>query len=310
MKLSDLVKYRAQLQEFNTQDVIDIVYREIMPMLHRVRQSGNLTPHDQAIADSYDKIQNSIKEFGNNIQLAHDAVQARIDHNGKDYFARSSLCYEDLRGAFKNPKHLERRITLSEESHNIISTRISLRADWHYPGLVIHPSHETWIDLMVAMDPLYVMDEDWDWLEPLKVRYSANYQKRVRYFVTPPFSNAPLMGNVPNTQLGVVLVYNFFNYKPFEVIQHFLDKIYQKMKPGGVLMMTINDCDRPGGVDLVDRYAAAYTPSSLVQTYAESLGYQVIFRHDLDAAVTWMELQRPGVLNSLRGGQSLAKIVA
>jgi SAM-dependent methyltransferase len=131
----------------------------------------------------------------------------------------------------------------------------------------------------------------------------------VRYFVKQPFSDGAILSAVPDEQLGVILAYNFFNYKPFEVIQKYLEEMYQKLRPGGVVMMTINDCDRPGGVDLVDRYAAAYTPSSLVQGYAEKLGYQVFFRYDLDAAVTWLEFVRPGKLTSLRGGQTLAKTV-
>lgn len=309
MKLSDLVKYRNQLREYNTQDVVDIVYREMAPTLHRVQQSGNLTPHDRFIQECYDDIINNIKKFGETIKLAQESVQEKINHHNRDYFAKSYLSYEDLRGAIKDPNHLNRRLHISEQSLNVVSTRVAMRADWHYPGLVIHPGLDTLIDHMVAMDPLYVMDEDWDWLEPLKIRYSVDYQKRVRYFVKQPFSDGAILSAVPDEQLGVILAYNFFNYKPFEVIQKYLEEMYQKLRPGGVVMMTINDCDRPGGVDLVDRYAAAYTPSSLVQGYAEKLGYQVFFRYDLDAAVTWLEFVRPGKLTSLRGGQTLAKTV-
>lgn len=309
MKLSDLVKYRNQLREFNTQDVVDVVYREMAPLLHRVQQSGNLTPHDRDIQACYDQVLEGIKQFGEKLKLANESVQDRINHHSRDYFSKSYLSYEELRGAIKDPNYLNRRLNLSEESLDIISTRVAMRADWHYPGLVIHPGLDTMIDHMVAMDPLYVMDEDWDWLEPLKIRYSENYQRRVRYFVTKPFTEGALLDNIPDGQLGVALAYNFFNYKPFELVQRYLEETYTKLRPGGVFMLTINDCDRPGGVDLVDRYAAAYTPSSLVQGYAEKLGYQLFFRYDLDAAVTWMEFQRPGKLTSLRGGQALAKIV-
>jgi hypothetical protein len=43
---------------------------------------------------------------------------------------------------------------------------------------------------------------------------------------------------------------------------------------------------------------------------AESLGFVIQQRYDIDHANTWLEMRRPGELTSLRGGQSLAKIIA
>jgi hypothetical protein len=48
----------------------------------------------------------------------------------------------------------------------------------------------------------------------------------------------------------------------------------------------------------------------LILNTAKNIGFQLVHQHSLDSAMTWIELQRPGQLTSLRGGQSLARIVA
>jgi hypothetical protein len=52
-----------------------------------------------------------------------------------------------------------------------------------------------------------------------------------------------------------------------------------------------------------------YTPGRHVLAHAQQIGYQVRQRYRMDNSTTWVELQRPGTLSSLRGGQSLAKVV-
>lgn len=310
MKLSDLVKYRNRLQDFDLQSAIDAVHQHTDSIVYDVQHADRITPYDQDTLNAHQEIIDQIKDFGQNLEKVQSHVQSLIDQQNTEYFVKSYHAYEALRGASKDPNFLDRRLNLDPDSYNIIEARIALVADWHYPGLVIHPGLENWVDRMVSMDPLYVMDEDWDWLEPLKQRYSENYQRRVRYFVTPTFSEGARLDLVPNEQLGLILCFYFFNFKPFEVVKQYLQEAYQKLRPGGICMFTINDCDRPGAVDLVDRYYAAYTPARLVISYAESLGFECRFQHNINEAVTWIELIRPGTLLSLRGGQSLSKIIA
>jgi len=53
-----------------------------------------------------------------------------------------------------------------------------------------------------------------------------------------------------------------------------------------------------------------YTPGGLLRSLCESLGFEISQHYLIDHSNTWLEMRRPGALTSLRGGQSLAKIVA
>jgi predicted methyltransferase len=114
---------------------------------------------------------------------------------------------------------------------------------------------------------------------------------------------------LPDNQFGFCLVYNFFNYKPQEIINQYLTEIYQKLKPGGVVAFTFNDCDHSGAAALAERSFMCYTPGRVVLAHAQAAGFQVRQRYRMNNSTTWIELQRPGQLTSLKGGQSLAKVV-
>jgi hypothetical protein len=48
----------------------------------------------------------------------------------------------------------------------------------------------------------------------------------------------------------------------------------------------------------------------LIKQYALDSGFDIIYEHHADENIHWLELQRPGNKESLRGGQALASIIS
>ena len=117
------------------------------------------------------------------------------------------------------------------------------------------------------------------------------------------------MPTIPDNQFGFCLAYNFFNYKPIEVIEVYLKEIHAKLKPGGTVALTFNDCDRSDGTELFERSFMCYTPGHALISRIESIGYEITYNFRTDSSNTWLEIKKPGELTSMRGGQSLAKIL-
>jgi len=146
-------------------------------------------------------------------------------------------------------------------------------------------------------------------LAPAMGTFNDLYQQRLRTYVINERTGEPILNKLPDGQFGFALAYNLFNFRPFEVIRRYLTEIHAKLRPGGVLALTFNDCDRDKGVMLVEQHYCCYTPGNLVKELAKSLGYEVIFSWNDGGPSTWLELQKPGEFESLRGGQALAKII-
>ena len=163
---------------------------------------------------------------------------------------------------------------------------------------------------MVSLDPLYLIDREHGLLVPTLERFTPEYQRRLRPYYIRENANFPILDKIPNGQFGFCLVYNFFEFKQLEILKIYLGEIYQKLRQGGILAMTFIDCDRAHCVALAESGFACYTPGSLVRELIRSLGYEIVFDWNDNGNLTWLELKKPGELDSIRGGQTLAKIVA
>ncbi len=71
-----------------------------------------------------------------------------------------------------------------------------------------------------------------------------------------------------------------------------------------------HNCDRAQGVGLAERNFMCYTPERHICQHAESIGFESTFSHNGSGDLSWLEFKRPGEISSIRGGQTLAKVLA
>jgi hypothetical protein len=311
MKLSQLVHYREMLDEYIPQDTRAVLQGLLNPVRHVVNSNEiQLAGLAHNMDQHYEQLQQDLDKFDNSLICIRDRIQQLIGNIEPSYLAASYRLYEQEMCWDSVDHILNRRFNLTTEAETYIKGRIKLKTDWKRPGMIIRPGLESWISDLVALDPLYLVDTDHELLKPGFDRFNENYQQRLRLYTIQESTEQPMLSKLPNGQFGYVLVYNFFNYKPFELVRGYLTEIYQKLAPGGSLNLTINDCDRTGGVALAERSFMCYTPSSMVCSFAESIGYEVKETYHVDAACTWIEMSKPGTKPSLRGGQTLARVNA
>jgi hypothetical protein len=124
------------------------------------------------------------------------------------------------------------------------------------------------------------------------------------------YEHSDALSELPINQFGLIFAYNYFNYKPIKVLKWYLDSMWQQLRPGGVAVFTFNDCDFAQGVLLSEQNFMCYTPGTEVVSHASSIGFEILDRHRGQGDLAWLEIKKPGEIESIRGGQTLAKIVA
>jgi len=310
MKLSDLINYQMELNAMSAVPIgqqADINLEKITYLV--AHQSIQLAEHANALQLKHRDIQQTFNAFEINLNQLKAELKQLIETTEKPWFAESYRLYEQEMINETTEYILNRRPEITPETEQFYRTRIVRYNSWQHPAMIIRPGRETYINELVASDPLYLVDESHDLLLPALSQFNEQYQQRLRTYAIDERSGEEILGKLPNGQFGLVFAYNFFNFRPFEVIKTYLTEIYQKLRPGGTLVMTFNDCDRDKGVMLVEKHFCCYTPGYLVRELAQSLGYQVAFSWTDQGPSTWLELQKPGNFVSLRGGQALAKII-
>jgi hypothetical protein len=310
MKLSELVNYRCQLDALSSTMAARDADMQLAKITHVVTtQSLQIQQFTKTLEQKQQEIQQLFRQFENELcDLKHE-LKKLIETTETPWFSESYKLYEQGMIHETAEYILNRRPEITQETDQFYRTRIVRYNSWKHPTMIIRPGRETYITELVASDPLYLVDESHDLLEPAMNMFNEQYQSRLRPYTINERSGQDILTKLPDGQFGLVFAYNFFNFRPFEVLKKYLTEIYQKLRPGGILAMTFNDCDRDKGVMLVEQHFCCYTPGYLVRELAQSLGYHIEFSWTDQGPSTWLELRKPGEFESLRGGQALAKII-
>jgi len=310
-KLSEIVHYLNELdkldldsESLSTVRYMDHVFHVATAFDFQIHErSAELNCNVEDVKQAIGRTQGTLRGLKQQLQ---QLIASREDELYKQstHWLENESCFETT------DYILKRRLDIDTESADILATRMKNFTDWRLPGLVMRPGLESFILSLVALDPLYLVDHSDDLLKFSIERFAPEYQRRLRPYVIKEFHSNKILEKLPDSQFGFVLAYNFFNYKPMELIKRYLEELLGKLRPGGTIIMTINDCDRAHGVALAEKSFMCYTPGTAICQYAELIGYELMYRHTGSGDLSWLELRRPGEITSLRGGQTLAKIVA
>lgn len=308
VKLSNLVQYKHNLEDLLL-DPTRIVQQHCSGADIVVAQSpidlnelpNQIRSQQAVISDQYD-------QFNKLIGQTIEAVDVEIKKQQAEYYRNTELLYKET---VNEPVEYiqQRRLEITDDKRDMIQSTISHFSNWRYPGMMIRPINDDWIDHMVGSDPLYLVDLDKRYIDPAIEKFSDQYKKRLAIYEISETDGTFMLENLPNGQLSFCLCYYFLDFRPLEIVQLYIEEVYNKLRPGGCFAFTFNNCDRWGGVRLAEQNFASYTPASVIYNIADNCGYEVRKIDDLNNATTWVELVKPGELSSLRAGQNLAQVV-
>lgn len=311
MQLSQLISYRNNLKDHAPENVSALINNHAGHVLYQVQEEKIQFPElTQRLLQNYQEIFQSFSNFDKTVNHIQQQLQKLISDQELKYFEQSEQLFREEFVHDTNEYILNRRLELNQEVKDYLHGRIRLHGDWKYAGLIIRPGIEPWLHDLVGCDPLYLLDHNQDLLKPALDQFNQQYQNRLRKYTVNDLACGEFLSLLPDDQFGFCLIYNYFNFKPIEIIKTYLVEIFNKLKPGGTVAFTFNNCDFASGVELVEKKFMCYTPGSLIMSLCNSIGYEIVKTYQIDSACTWLESKKPGPLTSLRGGQSLARIVA
>lgn len=309
-KLSDIVHLRNLLENPEVCPDFDPAHRQIGDFIFYI-QTHTVKLHDveRDLIESAAAVRNSYSKFQDRVYFAKQKCQEAIGALEPGYYEASTRLYEQEMVFETSDYILNRRLHTDDESRLKLQGRLLQLTDWRLPALVMRPGMETFIEDLVPLDPMYIVDHNEELLEPAISKFTAEYRRRLRIYTINDYQPGEILSDLPNNQFGLVFAYNYFNYKPLEVIQRYIQELFVKLRSGGSIIMTYNECDRDHGVCLVERNFMCYTPGHKIVKAAEEIGFEVLTKYIGQGDLAWLELKKPGNIQSLRGGQTLAKIM-
>ena len=309
MKLSNIVQYLNQLDTLSVKDAMAASIAEVTKITHTVQHS-QVQIKDLAadLISIQEDLTTSLSQYEEKLKQLRAGVQTLIEQTEPEYFAESTTRYQGgMR--FDTPDWiLKRTRQLDADTTNLLQDRLNSYSNWQYPGMVIRPVQSPGLESLVAFDPLYLVDTHEDLLAPVRSLFTSEYQRRLRYYVIGEYTSTDIFVNLPQKQFGFVYAFYYFDFKPLEIIQKYLDEVFALLRSGGTFLFSFNDCDQWRAVGSAEHHFHCYTPGRLILQHARNVGYEVVHVHSDLSGTTWVEIKKPGVLDSIRGAQALASV--
>jgi len=311
MKLSEIVAYLNLLNSLDVPSECDAAVKKLSHVTHVVADNaGQWQSASDKIIKTFDNLGSIIAKYSSEIEDLKGELRSEIEQREQEYLQASMRLYREQLIHRPVDRILNTRMRIDDSDDLSLRTHLKNLTDWRMPGMIIRPGVENYIEDMVPLDPLYVVDHHKELIRVATSKFTPEYQRRLREYVINDWADGPILSKMPNNQFGVIFAYHYFNHKPIPIINKFLTEFYEKLRPGGSVIMTYNNCDLAHGVIRADHMWMLYTPRRLIERHALDVGFELVHAVDGKGDVSWLELRKPGDITSLRGGQTLAKILA
>lgn len=313
MKLSELVRIRRSLNNIFPSEYEQPLNQSLFSLAEGLEQTDQLAKvivNDIRICR--EKINDEFGIIRKHINDYRDYIQSCIEHAEKEYYGISDQIYQS--GLHDDAQYIltRRKQSLTfvdKDNLDLFVSRIGMYNSWKYPAIEIRPAFGEITEYIKGCDPLYLLDTENELFAEVKNKWNDIYQRRLRYYTFNELSDESLQ-ELPDNQFGLIVSVDYFNFKPLYVLEKLLQEFYKKLRPGGVVVFTYNNCDLPYAVRNVENRFCCYTPGRIVKPMVEHIGYEIVKSFDQLENVSWLELRKPGEISTLRGGQTLGEILS
>lgn len=307
MILSDIVNHKNVLDSLESDSAANAVLHKLDAVL-KYAQDSDEPEILESMTSTRNKVAKKLDQFESTLKQLQQSVLEKIKQKEPEYFAASSSLYNHEMKHDSADHIVQRQLNVDSITALFLQQRLKRYTSWQHPGMVIRPLHALHVDDLVACDPMYFVDTHPDLLDQVNSQFTKEYQSRLCYYQIREYTNQNIFWNLPAQQFGLIYAFHYFNFKPMEIIRDYLSEIYTLLRPSGVFAFTFNNCDFGGAVRLAEHHFCCYTPGRLIKEHALSVGFAVDFEFNDEAGTSWLELRKPGVFTTIRGGQNVAAI--
>jgi hypothetical protein len=296
---------------FEKHSLLDHFYREAKTI--SINIDDNITHNRQVVKnqidrwknkEAYNQLLNSLKkldiakqEFETTKENLVNAIQHELHIREVQILQNDYITYEsklELGEAWTDEEAVNLNNFISKEFNNKINSFIQYYTTWKYPSLDANPIDGRYTRIMVGGDPLYVYCERKAVANIVRDKFNEFYAKR-RLRI---YNN---LDKFPQNQIGLAVCINCFEYMPLDPIKDIAKKIFNILRPGGVFLISYNNCEERRSLELLSNNFRCYGTKNLMTNMLYGQGYDITDNGTTDDGTwSWMIVQKPGVLKTQR----------
>ena len=176
---------------------------------------------------------------------------------------------------------------------------------WQTAGLELSPGHGRFTNKLITCDPLYIVDKHQEILKHVTKQFNEAYRRRLRVYNMKAEANFSML---PESQFGLIFSWGFFEKLPLDIIKDYLKAFYNLLKPGGVCVLSYNNCIFKPSLHLTATNSRAYNTETFMSSIIYGSGFDNITSTNLSPNYSLIEFKKPGEITSCRASQTLGVI--
>ncbi len=307
MLISDLLKYRndliTKITELSVGSSIDRDLSLIENLLGHHTANNSFEKLNQ-VKDEYNNISNQFRSVQQILQSILIDIDTIIDTESINNFDHLSLKF--LGSIYSH------EFSLDHSVNQLIQAYIHKHADHFFPALQLGctPRSKVLTNELVANDPLYLCDFDQENIENISSQFNDIYYRRLRKYVLTDHE----LTQLPQNQFGLVFSWMQFNYANSALVKHYLERVYNLLRPGGCFLFSYNNCDLLESCLVAETGAMSYISKRNLVNTCQNLGYEIVEMHDEPNSdfhvkyISWFEIRKPGELSTVKRRQVIGTI--
>ena len=315
-KLQDIVRYRAMVDSID----MDTIRRDINNTLSSVCNDLAINNFDtESLKDrmlhSQLKVLNNLEDMALDLNTFKEEINKHVKQIENPYYEKSKEIYKKrtLMSPMDKLSQLKNKdLLFHEDTTKLLINAITIKISNQYACCQLAPGYGNITKHLVHGTPLYIVEEDNEASVVNTDFFNQIMTNRIAWYEMND-ADEEILAVLPQEQIGCFVVIDYFNFKSEDIIEKYLKSIYNCLRPGGTVIFTFNNCDYPNAIDKVEEMYYCYTTGTQMKKICSSIGFEIqkltaIGYDELDNGISWLEIKKPGELNTIRSAQGLAEI--
>ena len=314
--LRDIVRYRAMVDSID----MDAIRRDVNAQLSKVCNDLAINNFDaenlkDRLLHGHLKVLNNLEDMALDLNTFKEEINKQVKHLEKPYYEKSKEVYKNhtqMSPGDKLSKLKNKDLLFHEDTTKMLINAISVKISNQYACCQLAPGYGNVTTHLVHGTPLYIVEEDKEGSVVNTDLFNEIMTRRIAWYEMND-TDEEILSVLPQNQIGCFIVIDYFNFKSEDIIEKYLKSIYKCLRPGGTVIFTFNNCDYPNAIDKVDEMYYCYTTGTQMKKLCSSIGFEIqkltaMGYDELENGISWLEIKKPGELNTIRSAQGLASI--
>jgi len=232
-------------------------------------------------------------------------LKTTIDSNQREYLEINKKIWKTNLEKMTFFEHLiwEKLWPPTEIEFQYFISQIKQYNNWQYPGLVFGAKTSSILKSLVGLEPIYIVERYSEYFNLHKEKFPSSFAKKLRCY------NLDNIHLLPPNSIGISVVYNEFNFLPWNITSHILTKLAKSIKPDGILIFNYNNCDTARGFKEFETWSMTYTTSKMFTDFLSKYDFTLINKYTSSRETfSFMTLKKNGHVPLIKKSPSIGYV--